>query len=118
MIQIRFYEDKKTHQMTRIEMMGHAESGEAGQDIVCAGVSSMIISALNYLEELDLLADDQVVADEKHGGYLAVQFFLPEPQEVVFMTNYLLYGLGEIQANYPDYIQIEKIMNDENISFL
>lgn len=108
MIDIKFYEDKKTHQISRIEMKGHAESGELGQDIVCAAVSSLVITTLNYLEKIDCLDENQVEADEENGGYLAVQFFLLELEEVVFMTDYLYFGLSEIQATYPQNLRVQK----------
>lgn len=109
MIKINFYEDNQTHQISRIEMSGHAESGPEGHDLVCAAVSAVVLSTFNYLEELELMDEDvQIDADELNGGYLAVQFFLPEPQRVVEFIDYLFFSLNQIADAYPQFIQIRK----------
>lgn len=49
MINIVFKRDKN-HSIKCIEVKGHARSGEAGFDLVCAGVSAIIIGGANALQ--------------------------------------------------------------------
>lgn len=40
--------------LQKLEVSGHADSGEHGQDLVCAGVSSIVFGTLNALTTFDL----------------------------------------------------------------
>jgi uncharacterized protein YsxB (DUF464 family) len=43
--------------LTKFQVLGHAEAGPYGQDLVCAGVSAVTIGLCNALEELQGNAD-------------------------------------------------------------
>ena len=54
MIRIRCQRRRGGH---RLEIVGHAQHGPAGQDIVCAGVSAISWALLGYLDGRGLLED-------------------------------------------------------------
>ena len=68
MIKIKGQVDTKGA-IRQLELSGHAGAGEYGEDIVCAAVSSQVISVENSLERLVGLPYD-VQVDEVAGGYL------------------------------------------------
>lgn len=104
------FKQNQTQQIKSVKITGHAESADPGQDIVCAAVSSLVISTLNYLISLEILDEEQVTANETAGGYISAQFskhLVPESvikQET--MLEYLYFGLGQIAEQYPDYITV------------
>lgn len=49
MIQAKFY--KKNGKLTGFSISGHAEYADAGEDVVCAAVSSAVQFAVNLLDE-------------------------------------------------------------------
>mgnify|MGYP000385246086 CR=1 FL=1 len=56
---------------------GHAGYAEAGQDIVCAAVSALIITTVNSLEKF---TDDKFDVQEKDG-------FVPFISEMIFLNG-------------------------------
>jgi hypothetical protein len=50
MIDVIVYQDSKGD-LTGFQMKGHAEYAEYGQDIVCAGVSALVINTINSVEQ-------------------------------------------------------------------
>ena len=57
---------------------GHTGYAEAGEDIVCAGVSAIVINTVNCLE--DLLEEDISYSYEEEGGRIELKF-RSEPSE-------------------------------------
>ena len=51
MIQITIYQDSESR-FTGFDSIGHAEYAEEGSDIVCAGVSALVIATVNSIEML------------------------------------------------------------------
>ena len=50
---IRVTVETVEHQYHSMTVVGHAETGESGFDLVCAGVSSILTGALNAFDEMD-----------------------------------------------------------------
>ncbi|MBO1305044.1 ribosomal-processing cysteine protease Prp [Enterococcus sp. 669A] len=94
------------------ELSGHAQSGEYGHDIVCAGVSALAISTVNGI---DALAGTQPIidADEVEGGYLYAELVSGLTQEQTNITQILLenllLGLQAIELENDQYIQTKTI---------
>ncbi|MGG5315478.1 ribosomal-processing cysteine protease Prp [Enterococcus sp. AZ072] len=94
------------------ELSGHAQSGEYGHDIVCAGVSALAISTVNGI---DSLAGTQptIDADEVEGGYLYIELAEGLTQEQTNITQILLenllLGLQAIEQENDQYIQTKTI---------
>lgn len=108
MIQIEFESEKET--IKSVTVSGHANYSEYGEDIVCAAVSSQIISVENSLQ---LLLDHQLETevDELQGGF--VKITMPDEltrsqahdSQVLLKHLYLAYQV--LADNYPEYIQLK-----------
>ncbi len=89
-----------------IHISGHAQSGEYGRDLVCAGVSAVVIGGLNALERHDDFNIE--VAD----GLVSVKAktLLQTHDQIVLET--ILTSLQTIQQNYRKYIKISQERTD------
>lgn len=86
---------------TSIEVSGHAGSGDAGYDLVCAGVSSIMTGALNAFDSLT------------DGTELKLD---PEPRITIELNNNIeinqmlfrmvLIQLQTVEFAHPEYIRI------------
>ena len=82
----------------------HAGYSAEGQDIVCAGVSSAVRLAANLMTECFQIPAVVTVAENE------IQIQLPSSartQNAVRILNGLLLELQQIQAEFPDYLEIE-----------
>ena len=77
---------------------GHSGSANAGEDIVCAGISTLVINTINSIEALtatQILAD----ADEESG---TIHVNLPSgcDEQAKLLVDAMILGLQGIQKNY------------------
>lgn len=97
-----------------IEVSGHAGYADSGKDIVCAAVSSQVISVENSMYKL-LGIEMPTVINEQEGGYLKLSLPEIEDQDVFNQAQFLLKHLHltyEIMSQtYPDFIQVTDITN-------
>ena len=91
--------EKQGEDYRRIVSEGHALYDEEGSDIVCAGVSALLINAVN---SLDQLTQDGIVVDEggEEGGFLSLELELPQSGEARLLLDSLMLGLDSISENY------------------
>ena len=75
---------------------GHAGYAEAGQDIVCAAVSALIITTVNSLEKF---TDDKFDVQEKD-GFVSIHFRNDLSERGMLLMDSLLLGLTEIAGSY------------------
>ena len=75
---------------------GHAGYAEAGQDIVCAAVSALIITTVNSLEKF---TDDKFDVQEKD-GFGSIHFRNVLSERGMLLMDSLLLGLTEIAGSY------------------
>ena len=75
---------------------GHAGYAEAGQDIVCAAVSALIITTVNSLEKF---TDDNFDVHEKD-GFVSIHFRNNLSERAMLLMDSLLLGLTEIAGSY------------------
>ena len=102
---------KKNGSIHSLEADGHCGYGVKGEDIVCAGVSSIMQTALLGLLQVAGIPVDFVVDDEK--GYL--KFTLPDnlsdkerhDAEVILSTMWL--GISDLREGFSDFIELEEI---------
>jgi len=86
--------------ITRFDIHGHAASGAAGHDLVCAGVSAL---AANFVNSVELLTDrdpEPTVGD----GLLKVA--VTEDDVTQCLARSLLCGLTEMAKEYGKYLVI------------
>ena len=75
---------------------GHAGYAEAGQDIVCAAVSVLVINTVNSLEKF---TDDKFDVQEKD-GFVSIHFRNNLSERAMLLMDSLLLGLTEIAGSY------------------
>lgn len=106
MIYVTVY-DNEDGQYTGFVFQGHADYGEAGHDIVCAGVSALLINAVNSVESL---AGDSFRYKE-HEDEETVTFFLtscPISEKAALLLKSLVLGLQGIEHDYgKEYLKLE-----------
>ena len=97
---IKFQKD----QISEIEVKGHADSGPKGQDLVCAGVSSICVGILNALDEL---SNDscELSMDEAH--VLIKSIKVCENAQIILKTMYI--ELLTMEKTYKKFIKITKV---------
>ena len=87
---------KKNNSYISFVSEGHAGYAEAGQDIVCAAVSALIITTVNSLEEF---TDDKFDVQEKD-GFVSIHFRNDLSERGMLLMDSLLLGLTEIAGSY------------------
>lgn len=86
---------------------GHAGYAAAGEDIICAGISAIVISTLNSLQDL-LHEDIEVDYDEEEGGYIVCNFRSDPSEKAAFLMDHMIYGMQWIQSQYgKQYLRYE-----------
>ena len=77
---------------------GYAAYADSGQDIVCAGVSALVINTINAIENL---TDNAVDAESNEETGEIIFRFLTAPNEAgKLLMDALVLGLEGIQDNY------------------
>lgn len=108
MIKITFYHDTNKH-IRQVLLTGHAGYADPGYDIVCAAVSSQVISVENSLVQLLNLEVDTEV-NEIEGGYLKVT--LPPnisksvSHDAQLLLRHLHFAFEVLAESYPEFIHI------------
>lgn len=91
---------------------GHAEHGRGGflrpeRDVVCAGVSAIVINTINCLTDLlhEKIGCDM---DRKNGGLITCVFYDTPTEKASFLIDSMIHGLNWIQKQYgKKYLQFE-----------
>ncbi len=102
---------KKGNSIVDVVCSGHTGYGEQGEDIVCAGVSTLTQTALLGL--LQVVAINVKFTVDEQTGYL--RFTLPqnltkeERHDADIVLNTMLCGLMDLYEQYSDYINLEVI---------
>ena len=84
-----------------ITIKGHSGYSEAGSDIVCASVSSILITTVNALISID---EDCIIYEESD-GYLNIK--IKKHNEVIDkLINNMINLLKELEVQYKKNIEI------------
>ncbi|MBQ5840871.1 MAG: ribosomal-processing cysteine protease Prp [Clostridia bacterium] len=103
MIQVRFYTDRE--QLTGFRISGHAGAAAAGEDIVCAAVSSAAYMTANTITDI-LLVPAHITVDD---GLMELRLC-----EGVAASQTVLKGLRlHLQALQEEYPNRVHLMNTE-----
>ncbi|NLW69610.1 MAG: ribosomal-processing cysteine protease Prp [Eubacteriaceae bacterium] len=105
MIKAVFRFVKGTQTITKVSLSGHAEMGEYGYDIVCAGVSALMIASINGLDEYVQTKTNVKIENgetsfeiNETDGYKSIQ------AQAIANTLYL--AMLGMQDEYEDYIEV------------
>ncbi len=93
--------------ITHIQIKGHADFGEYGKDLVCAGVSTVGIGAMNMLAKKGFLAKGLGTIEINEGYINVVVNHTDEVCQVVLET--LVVTLETMVESYGRFIKISKV---------
>ena len=102
---------RKNNHIVSVTASGHTGYGESGEDIVCAGISTLIQSALLGLLQVAQI-NVKYTVNEQEGS---LKFTLPENltdterHDADVILNTMLCGLQDFYTEYSDYINLEVI---------
>ena len=85
----------------KIEISGHAYYDEIGKDIVCASVSSIVITTINAILEIDSDSINYEDLDNK-----IIIELLNENEIVKKLINNMVFMLESLEKDYPKNIKI------------
>ena len=96
--------EKKNNEINIITISGHAEYDEKGKDIVCASVSSIVITTVNGILTIDPISLDYIDKE----GYIKIS--LNKHSEVIdILIQNMINLLKELENDYKEYIKIEEV---------
>lgn len=87
--------------VVRFQVSGHSGHGRAGEDIVCAAVSALVLNAINSCEhllqvQLDTVDDDDVLTCRVPASAHA--------EEVQLLLRSMLFGIEQTAESYPKHV--------------
>ena len=102
---------RNNNSIVEVTASGHTGYGESGEDIVCAGVSTLLQSALLGLLQVAKINVKYRVNEEQG----TLRFALPDHLSAVerhdadVILNTMLCGLQDLYTEYSDFINLEVI---------
>ena len=100
---------RKNKHITQVECDGHTSYGVSGEDIVCAGLSSVVQTAVLGL--MSVVGIDINLERNDSRGYL--KFSIPEGLDEVqviqcdAILNTMLCGISDLHEGFSDFIELE-----------
>ncbi|MCI8445320.1 MAG: ribosomal-processing cysteine protease Prp [Bacilli bacterium] len=101
MIQVKTYE--QNHRLKRITISGHAGYSTAGNDIVCAAVSSIVTTSVNAMVRMQ----PSCIQYKEKEGFVSIEL-LDQTKEIELLVDNMLDLLGQLEIQYNSYIKINK----------
>ncbi len=88
------------------ESLGHAGYADKGEDIVCAGISALVINTVNSLGRF---TEEQFTVDaSEEEGRIVLRLKEPAGHDGGLLIKSLILGLEEIQHTYGnDYLVLD-----------
>lgn len=78
--------------------LGHAGYADAGEDIVCAGISALVINTINSIDKFTTEA--HTTNQDQETGLISFRFEKPAGHDAELLMKSMVLGLQEIQHNY------------------
>ena len=97
MITITVLKDQSGNYMG-FHSFGHAEFADAGEDIICAAVSMLVINTINSMEVL-LHESFQCDSDDEN-GFIHFRFQGVPSDNAKLLMDSMILGLKEVQKQY------------------
>jgi uncharacterized protein YsxB (DUF464 family) len=93
--------NKKNNDLYKIDIKGHANYDESGKDIICAAVSSTVLTTINAIESINA----KVIEYSKHDGEISITI-LKKDDIIDKLLRNMISMLEELAQNYNKYIKI------------
>ena len=94
---------KVYREQNKIIIKGHADYDDYGKDIVCASVSSIVITTVNAILEID--RDAVIYKEEK--DILTIEL-LKQDEIIIKLIKNMINLLKELSNNYPKNIKVRE----------
>ena len=110
---INIFYDEKNYTLT---IDGHAGYAKKGQDIVCAGVSTLAYTLSSYLQKMNKEQRLIYFYATLNDGRATIEC-LPKDNfidEVSLVYDVVMNGLESIMRSYPDNVSIKNVISYEN----
>ena len=106
MIRVNVYKSGKG-KIRGFKCLGHAEYADAGEDIVCAAVSMLVINTVNSIQTF--LPEEYItVNDDQESGLLECYFEDEPSDQAALLLDSMLLGLKSVEENYQgNYLKVE-----------
>lgn len=106
MIKVIYHRDRN-----RVSVTGHAQSGEAGHDLVCASASILVYTLASFVENMkDAGQVYHPTADLKEGDALIYcDASKKYKNSITLVFDSICGGFDILAKNYPDNISFEMI---------
>ena len=102
MTKVTFYQNSE-NQCVGFTSEDHAGYAQEGEDIVCAGISALVINTVNSIEAF---TEDEF-SGEQGDGSLTCTFPEPLSEKAALLMDSMVLGLTDIQKSYgKPYIRI------------
>ncbi|MFG6382809.1 MAG: ribosomal-processing cysteine protease Prp [Lachnospiraceae bacterium] len=104
MIYVTIYENSEQEYIA-FQCVGHAEYADAGEDIICAAVSALVINTINSIEHL--VSDEFNIVTNQESGLIDFSLKEEYSKDSLLLIRSLALGLQGIQNNYgSEYITL------------
>lgn len=100
---IRVFVKKDGDKIKKVTIKGHSGYAPRGQDIVCASVSSIVITSVNAMLRLQ---PNSVIAHHVE-GLIEVEVKVNTDEISLLLTN-MLSLLKELETEYKKYIKVDE----------
>lgn len=101
MIKVKIYE--KENQINKVVIKGHAGYDRSGFDIVCASVSSIVITTINAIVRYDTSS----INYEEKDGFVSI-CVINHNKVIDLLIDNMLDLLGNLEQQYQNYIKLNK----------
>lgn len=92
---------RNNNNIKKISILGHAMYDEYGKDIVCASVSTLVISTVNNI----LSINDKTIKVEQSDSKIIIECILKD-NIIDILINNMISNLNTLASNYPKNIKI------------
>ena len=93
----------KENKIKKINILGHALYDDFGKDIVCSGVSSVVITSVNAIMSFD---KNYISYESKKDNF---EIIINENNQIVDnLINNMINMLKDIENDYPENVKIRK----------
>lgn len=92
---------RNNNNIKKISILGHAMYDEYGKDIVCASVSTLVISTVNNI----LSINDKTIKVEQNDFKIIIEYILKD-NIIDILINNMISNLNTLANNYPKNIKI------------
>lgn len=95
---------KKQTEYCGFRCEGHSGYATAGEDVVCAGVSALVINTINSMEALT--EESFSLEEDEEKPLIALKFDNVPGKEAALLMDSLVLGIEGIQKQYQQFVKL------------